>query len=965
MPMEVPEVRYGRQMTATSPALLTPARMNGQYSWTLNIYPKVSEVCQYLRQELTKVSGEVVAARFEPATNVFLLCCAISDTADDSMLGTGYDFSKIGNAFGAAGPAIGAFDKIVSYRRRWRELRSAALVKWRKLWQAGVEAYVHDWLLALGSDLDVRVKELQKLLRDVPFSKDLLGTRIRVPAAFRSLDLTPFDVLSLGRAYAQQVRNSTVPILVVGLRTVGSYFAPILTAYLRSQGHRQVVSLTIRPRKGLGPAEQKALLHWAKKGAIAAIIDEPVNTGSKFRSTVDILRTAGFSPHKISVLAPTHPQKGDWSADNDELGLAAVRVVTLEPKDWYRQQQFQPDHVEQRLQSCFLEQGYKSAVLVNGDAVEQLNRSLRLSEQPFSSRMKQIYEFQLKDSAGRTRTVYVHAKSVGWGWLSYHSLITASRLPAFVPPVLGLDGGILYTEWLPQATDPPGQPDRYSLIGEISLYVAARARTLRLDESLAADLSRDNRHKGFEILAGALSGVYGSKSAAFLKRARIYHALSQQPCPFPTFIDGKMRTSEWILSPGSQSLKTDFEHHGLGETELNVTDPAYDLADAILQFGMSRLEEARLLSGYRLSSGDNDIGERLMLYKILAGLRMMDAASETLSYPGVPHKHETCNQQYVNARRLLTIHTARHCAKWMNKPPEIQWTSPLVVLDIDGILDKQIIGFPSTTPAAIRALSLLHTHGISTIVNTARTAAEVKEYCDTFQFLGGIAEHGSIIYDAVSRRWRPLVSNESLAQIDAVRDALRRIPGVFVDDAYQYSLRAYAYERGATVPIHASTIQRVMVTLGADQLAYHQTCVDTAVVAREVDKGKSLTAYMDFIGKADLSTIAVGDSRKICPCFAPRRVHSHRLTFPALTSQAHWVVRLSASLTKKVSWRSRKGLFIRRFEVRQVPDRQESGGCDRRSAARVSDNGRQELAPAPGSVTRPNVHSQLCDIKDA
>ena len=30
-----------------------------------------------------------------------------------------------------------------------------------------------------------------------------------------------------------------------------------------------------------------------------------------------------------------------------------------------------------------------------------------------------------------------------------------------------------------------------------------------------------------------------------------------------------------------------------------------------------------------------------------------------------------------------------------------QWRSPLVVMDIDGVLDKQIFGFPSTTAAGV------------------------------------------------------------------------------------------------------------------------------------------------------------------------------------------------------------------------------------------------------------------------
>ena len=50
--------------------------------------------------------------------------------------------------------------------------------------------------------------------------------------------------------------------------------------------------------------------------------------------------------------------------------------------------------------------------------------------------------------------------------------------------------------------------------------------------------------------------------------------------------DGNMRRAEWIVGPHGP-LKTDYEHHGLGKEELNVIDPAYDLADTILNLELS------------------------------------------------------------------------------------------------------------------------------------------------------------------------------------------------------------------------------------------------------------------------------------------------------------------------------------------------------------------------------------------
>ena len=51
---------------------------------------------------------------------------------------------------------------------------------------------------------------------------------------------------------------------------------------------------------------------------------------------------------------------------------------------------------------------------------------------------------------GEKQTKYVLAKSVGWGWLGYHAFLIGHRLSEYVPPVLGLRDGVLYSEWTPQ-----------------------------------------------------------------------------------------------------------------------------------------------------------------------------------------------------------------------------------------------------------------------------------------------------------------------------------------------------------------------------------------------------------------------------------------------------------------------------------------------------------------------------------
>src|SRR5262249_8469349 len=160
-------------------------------------------------------------------------------------------------------------------------------------------------------------------------------------------------------------------------------------------------------------------------------------------------------------------------------------------------------------------------------------------------------------------------------------------------------------------------------------------------------------------------------------------------------------------------------------------------------------------------------------------------------------RQQEFDRQFVRAWDFLTAAGARFCGalcQGMRPPGSVPaWGSPLVMLDVDGVLDRRLFGFPCTTAAGIRALALLHAHERPVAINTARSVMEVREYCRAYGLVGGVAEYGSYAWDAVAGRGRPLVSDESLAQVRKARAALERLPGVFVNPGYEYSLRASTY----------------------------------------------------------------------------------------------------------------------------------------------------------------------------
>ena len=835
----------------------------GEYAWCLDVVPRIEEVVEHLRRELGRVEElEETWQRAEVMTNVFLLACAITDTIDDYLVGEAYDFSQVVRLLPFARPAVRVAEALLTAARKVRQARLRRVREWREGWTAAVAAFLRVFAALERADVNALSDTMGRLARllSVAFPADFRLLSPRIPAAFRTQDLTQFDILALGRTFAASFPDRRRPVLVVGLRTAGSYFGPLLRAYLEVEGYQDVDAVTLRPKKGIARWESARLASGAKRGAVALVVDEPPDTGGTLATGVDLVRKAGFAASDVVALLPVHPTRRDWASSYEFLPLRGIRILTLEPEQWYKRRLLEPKSVEGRLAEYFTRGKYSSVSVVPSPTAARLNSQLQdLSEEKFHTRLKHVYEICLRTDTGGVETRYVLAKSVGWGWLGYHAFIAATRLAEFIPPVLGLRDGILYTEWLPQSRTAGEGADRHRLIGRVGSYVAARVRSMGLGRDPSSDLSGAGQHKGFAVLADSLSRAYGWKPAAFLKRRRIQHLLSRRANSVPTLIDGKMRREEWITTP-AEVLKTDFEHHGLGKTELNMTDPAYDLAEAILYFGLSESEERSLIAGYIEQCGDTSVQERLFFSKLLAGRWAMMTALANVGDPQLAHRHREFNTQYVDAWNFLTVQTTRFCAALCRPPSTPRWHAPVVVMDIDGVLDKQIFGFPSTTAAGIEAVSLLHAHDVPVAVDTARSASEVKEYCRVYGFVGGVAEYGSAVWDAVTRREAVLVSPESLDQLERIRNALRQIPGVFLNDGYQYSIHAHTFERGTTVPLPTILIQNVMASLNVERLHVHQTYLDTAIIARDVDKGRGLLALVELAGRRGIETIAIGDS---------------------------------------------------------------------------------------------------------
>ncbi len=885
--------RCGLPPTLPTILLKSELQFYGSHKWSLNPCPTISEAVWNLREQLNAVQNVNPGwQRAEVRKNIFLLSCAISNAVDDYLHGTSFELPAVARSLPLARESLQAVEWL---QAAWQRINFSALRQWRGQWES-VSIPLLSVLITprrLQAPIaDVVLPVFSALAHRLP--RRLLAERIKIPSAFRGQDLTHLDVLKLGRKFVAGFPNRRQTLLLLGLRTAGSYFVPVLRAYLRLMGFSDLQSITIRPDNGISCWEATELRRHAARGAQVLILDDPPGTGGTIALAVELLLQSGFPIACISALLPIHPSGRNWRQHPGALSLSRIRIFSLHPEEWYKCEMLEPAPLQSRLGEYFRERGYRSAEIVaSSPAANRFNCDLAArSQEGRRTRLKRICEVRLVDHAGRAETRYVLAKSVGWGWLSYGAFLAAATLSKFVPPVIGLRDGILYTEWLPQ-TNRDEPPDRELVIESAASYVATRVRSLPLVVDPLPELLADRQHKGFVRLSEILSKAYGWKVTAIMRRARLRKQLALARSPFPALIDGKMRMDEWIR--GSDSLlKTDFEHHGMGKNELNVADPAYDLAESILWLQLSEAEEDKLIGRYIQESGDAEVSQRLFLFKLLAGMTAVTDAQSRIG-PGTSSAHQAdAYRDYLQSSRFLVAHSTRFCGSLCRQPHEPSLHSPLVVLDVDGVLDSRVLGFPSTTAAGIRAIRLLHAHNIAGALNTARSLAEVKEYCKAYGLVGGVAEYGSVAWDAIRGLEKVLVGREALEQLSSLRSQLQNLPGVFVNPDVHYSVQACTFENGGPVPIPQIMVEQLAMNSGLDLVRIQQNSTDTVGVARGTDKGTGLREFLGFMGASECKTIAVGDSESDLPMFA---LATHSFA-PAQIWCARWARRLGCQIDR-------------------------------------------------------------------
>jgi hypothetical protein len=245
--------------------------------------------------------------------NAYLLAAGMNQIVEDYLhpdpyfLGKAADYlARIRPPAGplAAGTARGiatAMARIHSHQRPARYLLD---------WQADLAAFIQrlaeiaasppaattaprEALLAWG---DVLLRPLGR------FPVRLRREALRLPSCFRSFDQQPADVDRLVRDFAQRWPDRRRPLVVVGLRTSGSYLGPLYAAYLEAHGYQDVRALTMRPGRRLLKPERALLQAVSRRGGLALLTDDPPASGGSLAKAAQDLERVGVPSRSIILL---------------------------------------------------------------------------------------------------------------------------------------------------------------------------------------------------------------------------------------------------------------------------------------------------------------------------------------------------------------------------------------------------------------------------------------------------------------------------------------------------------------------------------------------------------------------------------------------------------------------------------------------------------------------------------------
>lgn len=670
--------------------------------------------------------------------------------------------------------------------------------------------------------------ELDRLLSTL----DGLGTivsadTLRPPSCFRSFDQHPRDLSVLADLVLQRHPDArSAPLVVVGVRTSGSYLAPLLAAALSALGCGEVPWATIRPGRPVTTSVRSTLVALGGDGARAVVIDDPPTTGASIDLAAQELGRFGFARGRITLaLGLLHP-------DVVPTRLERYDAALLRWSDWDVHRRLSAPAVAELLEEC-----WGSPVLVEhrGDVVApggpiarghaRVDVDVRVPSRP----------------AEASRSLV--AEGAGLGFFGRHVVAVSKALPGILPEVVGFRDGVVVREWLPDSAR--ARLDSAARVHQAVAYVTSRRAALPARRDAAASLA--GQQPAWEVAARLLAAPYGVVGLA-VRAAGLDSAIRSMLAPAtPSVVDGQTGARSWFERSGSL-VKVSFSERSFSNLDLACYDAAYDVAG--LALGTTSFELAELARAeFERETGEPIDPERWLLYRLvhLWDLNRLDQLP----------------------RYAAEVATSRVWQEWARSRllngPLRGAEGPWCALDVDGVLETSRLGTPVLTPSAARGLRALDAHGFRIVLATGRSLVELEDRCARYGLSGGVAEYGGVVYDHRSGVSHDLLDDDARAALEACRERLSALEGIQLPEQFSASVRAFRVAAdGSRTCLDDSTIESVL-RAAHGVLQAHRGIGQVDFVPTKIDKATGLVAARSLLGApGDSLAVAVGDSAADC-----------------------------------------------------------------------------------------------------
>jgi hydroxymethylpyrimidine pyrophosphatase-like HAD family hydrolase len=810
-----------------------------RYGWARDLLLKFSSLRNHMLAEAEAAASGGAEGAPEAQLNLLLLLCAAEQLAADHLARGALELSSVRRFVRRDGLTSALLNALENASATLCSVR-ASMADHRTVHRLGVvramALTVAESVARGDASTAIEPSAIAEVFADA--EPELANSRMKIPSCFRAQDLTAADCFELAARFETE-SGACREILVVGVRTSGSYMAPLVAGWLRTRGCEAAYT-TLRPKAPFVSAERALIRRF--RSCPVLIVDDPPMTGASYLRTARRLEECGVDRDAITLLVPVGAENALGAEALSQ--LAAYRRVELPHNELAVRRQLESSELLAFIASAAGRPGAAVRPVFSPDEVEGHSRRRHV---------KQVY-----DVPG----CRVHVKGVGLAWFGYPARHAALALAGRIPEPLGFWKTLMATR------EEPEMPQARPPFADVADYVAKRSRGLRV---MAQRPSLKFQKDGFYRLAKVLARVHGPLAPLSMGRVRrlLVNAASDAPA---SLIDGRMGVEEWLGQ--SPALKRDFEEHAFDKDDLGLYDAAYDLAGAVLELGPGRDLEAALVNRYIELSGDAGVRSRLSLALLLYGAFLLERRSWEIEGQRGTSGWSAAVQAWLDAEAAMSWATDRFLGDAFPGrralPASVVWS-----IDVDGVLEDAGLGFSATTPNGALALQVAREAGAAVVLNSGRSLPELVLRCDALYLDGAVAEYGSAIWDPVTGVSESLLDADEAAGLERVRGVALGLSDVHVDSRYKHSVRLRRFVQGRARSLETSEIE-CLLKAGSGQVSAVQGVRQTDFIGAARDKFPGLERLRQRMGWRG-EVFAMGDAepdlavaRHATRAYAPR-----------------------------------------------------------------------------------------------